>query len=82
MTDFAQAYPDYATTAIIDQLRATDFADLDATGDIYLDYTGGGLSSRSQLAATQWPCVSVSRKTATCENATLDPLLTVLTQGH
>jgi len=32
-----------------DLLRATEFSRLDATGQIYLDYTGGGLYAESQL---------------------------------
>ncbi|HKE77836.1 MAG TPA: aminotransferase class V-fold PLP-dependent enzyme [Solirubrobacteraceae bacterium] len=37
-------------TAIIDELRATDYARLDAEGDVYLDYTGGSLYAESQIA--------------------------------
>jgi len=36
--------------ALLDELRATDFARLDATGTVYLDYTGAGLYAESQLA--------------------------------
>ena len=46
---FLQAYPSYATTFALDELRARDYARLDATGQIYLDYTGGGLYAESQL---------------------------------
>jgi selenocysteine lyase/cysteine desulfurase len=38
-------------TAIIDELRATDYARLDANGEVYLDYTGGSLYAESQIAA-------------------------------
>ncbi len=51
-TDFASflnAYPSYASTKILDELRRTDYARLDAEGHIYLDYTGGGLYAESQL---------------------------------
>ena len=33
-----------------EKLRAREFARLDAQGDIYLDYTGGGLHGSSQVA--------------------------------
>jgi selenocysteine lyase/cysteine desulfurase len=46
---FLKAYPTYPTTHIIDDLRATEYARLDAGGHIYLDYTGGGLYAESQL---------------------------------
>jgi molybdenum cofactor sulfurtransferase len=36
-------------TDLLDELRATDFARLDRTGHVYLDYTGGGLYATSQL---------------------------------
>ena len=47
---FRREHPDYADTAVLDELRATDFARLDLTGHVYLDYTGGGLFASSQLA--------------------------------
>jgi selenocysteine lyase/cysteine desulfurase len=46
---FLRTYPNYPTTHIIDDLRATEYARLDAGGHIYLDYTGGGLYADSQL---------------------------------
>ncbi len=46
---FRGARPDYAETAVLDDLRASDFARLDVGGHVYLDYTGGGLYARSQL---------------------------------
>ncbi|HSX02066.1 MAG TPA: aminotransferase class V-fold PLP-dependent enzyme [Candidatus Saccharimonadia bacterium] len=42
-TAFSQTYPDYARTHVLDTMRATDFARLDETGQVYLDYTGGSL---------------------------------------
>jgi len=36
--------------ALLDELRVTDFARLDLTGTVYLDYTGAGLYAESQLA--------------------------------
>ena len=50
LSDFQQRYPAYASTAVLDAMRARDYAQLDATGHIYLDYTGGGLYADSQLA--------------------------------
>jgi molybdenum cofactor sulfurtransferase len=46
---FLLRHPTYADTAILDELRATDFARLDHGGHVYLDYTGGGLYADSQL---------------------------------
>jgi molybdenum cofactor sulfurtransferase len=46
---FLRAYPEYPTTHIIDDLRASEYARLDIGGHIYLDYTGGGLYAESQL---------------------------------
>lgn len=34
---------------LLAELRATEYARLDATGQVYLDYTGGGLHAASQL---------------------------------
>jgi molybdenum cofactor sulfurtransferase len=48
---FRQAYPEFATTRNLDELRATEYARLDRTGHIYLDYTGGGLYAESQVRA-------------------------------
>ncbi len=47
---FRRAHPRYAGTAILDELRRSDFARLDAGGHVYLDYTGAGLYADSQLA--------------------------------
>ena len=46
---FSVAYPRYGETAVLDELRASDFARLDAGGHVYLDYTGAGLYADSQL---------------------------------
>ena len=48
---FLKAYPQYPTTKMIDDLRAVDYSRLDIGGNIYLDYTGGGLYAESQLRA-------------------------------
>lgn len=47
--EFLEAYPTYATTSVIDDLRAAEYARLDAGEHIYLDYTGGALYAESQL---------------------------------
>jgi molybdenum cofactor sulfurtransferase len=46
---FREAHPAFAATAILDELRASEYARLDEHGDVYLDYTGGGLYAESQL---------------------------------
>jgi selenocysteine lyase/cysteine desulfurase len=51
MADFDAAFPEYATTCKLDDLRATEYGYLDDGGHVYLDYTGAGLPSRSQLRA-------------------------------
>jgi hypothetical protein len=50
LRDFEGRYPAYAGTAVLDGMRARDYTRLDATGHVYLDYTGGGLYADSQLA--------------------------------
>jgi selenocysteine lyase/cysteine desulfurase len=49
--DFQVAYPEYAATSLVDELRASEYGYLDEGGHVYLDYTGAGLAARSQLAA-------------------------------
>jgi molybdenum cofactor sulfurtransferase len=46
---FRQAFPDFKSTSLLDELRATEYARLDELGHIYLDYTGGGLYADCQL---------------------------------
>src|SRR5262245_60147403 len=48
---FRRAYPSYARTRRLDELRASDYARLDEQGQVYLDYTGGSLYADSQLRA-------------------------------
>jgi len=43
------ADPNDPATAILDELRRTEFSRLDSGGHVYLDYTGGGLHAESQL---------------------------------
>jgi selenocysteine lyase/cysteine desulfurase len=49
VSDFHAAYPQYAATSILDELRATEYGYLDEAGHVYLDYAGAGLPSRAQL---------------------------------
>jgi selenocysteine lyase/cysteine desulfurase len=51
MGDFEAAFPEYAATSRLDDLRATEYSYLDEGGHVYLDYTGAGLPARSQLRA-------------------------------
>jgi molybdenum cofactor sulfurtransferase len=50
---FLEANPSFRETAVVDELRASDYGRLDVTGDVYLDYTGGSLYAASQLEAHQ-----------------------------
>jgi molybdenum cofactor sulfurtransferase len=52
-TEFIKKYPDYESTANIDELRATDYSRIDRCGQVYLDYTGGGLYADSQVKKHQ-----------------------------
>ena len=46
---FLAANPAYRGTALLDDLRATEYRRLDQRGEIYLDYTGGSLYAESQV---------------------------------
>ena len=46
---FLDAYPEYRSTAVLDEVRARDFARLDEQRQVYLDYTGAGLYAASQI---------------------------------
>ncbi len=48
---FLAAHPAYASTRILDDLRARDYRLLDDLGHVYLDYTGGSLYAESQIRA-------------------------------
>lgn len=50
---FLEAYPSYKATAPLDELRTRDYARLDKSKQVYLDYTGGGLYAESQLKKHQ-----------------------------
>jgi len=51
--EFVQKYPAYDKTHDLDELRERDYSRLDRLGQVYLDYTGGGLYSESQVQAHQ-----------------------------
>jgi molybdenum cofactor sulfurtransferase len=46
---FLTQHPDYESTARLDEIRAADYARLDAAGHAYLDYTGAALYAESQV---------------------------------
>lgn len=48
---FLSAYPEFTTTAAIDDLRAGDYRRLEDQHHVYLDYTGGSLYGESQVRA-------------------------------
>ena len=48
-TLFRQSYSAFDSTSMLDELRVAEYARLDAQGQVYLDYTGGGLYASSQL---------------------------------
>jgi len=50
---FLSHYPAYSSTFALDELRQTDYSRLDRTGQVYLDFTGGGLYADSQINAQQ-----------------------------
>jgi molybdenum cofactor sulfurtransferase len=47
--DFLARFPGFKKTALLDDLRATEYRRLDERGQVYLDYTGGSLYAESQL---------------------------------
>jgi molybdenum cofactor sulfurtransferase len=47
---FRREHPRYDDTAVLEDLRRTDFARLDRGRHVYLDYTGAGLYAESQLS--------------------------------
>ncbi len=46
---FLEANPSFESTRVLDDLRAEDYGRLDRLGQVFLDYTGGGLYSDSQI---------------------------------
>ena len=51
--EFLARHPEYESTLELDELRASEFSRLDASGQVYLDYTGGSLYGSSQVARHQ-----------------------------
>jgi molybdenum cofactor sulfurtransferase len=48
---FLAAYPAFASTGRLDEVRAAEYSRLDRGGHVYLDFAGGGLYADSQPAA-------------------------------
>ncbi|MGH6654533.1 MAG: aminotransferase class V-fold PLP-dependent enzyme [Actinocrinis sp.] len=48
---FLSDYPEYERTGILDEVRRTEYAHLDRTGHVYLDYTGACLAASAQYRA-------------------------------
>jgi molybdenum cofactor sulfurtransferase len=48
---FRHAHPEFAATRDLDELRTTEYARLDRAGEVFLDYTAGGLYADSQVRA-------------------------------
>lgn len=46
---FEERFPIFAESKIINQLRESEYGNLDEQQHVYLDYTGGGLYARSQI---------------------------------
>ena len=46
---FVESHPAYSATRALDELRASEYGRLDSQGQVYLDYTGGGLHADSQV---------------------------------
>ncbi len=51
LREFELRHPGYVDPTGLDRMRERDYGRLDRSGDVYLDYTGGGLYSESQLRA-------------------------------
>lgn len=50
-SDFVAHHPDFDPDGSLARLRAEEYARLDATDQVYLDYTGGGMHAASQIDA-------------------------------
>ena len=48
---FLKANPAFESTRLLADLRASDYGRLDRLGQVFLDYTGGGLYGDSQIQA-------------------------------
>ena len=47
--EFRRRYPQFDQDGALEELRRSEYARLDETNQIYLDYTGGGLHGTSQV---------------------------------
>ena len=47
--EFLKAHPAFESTRVLDELRRTEYGRLDRLGQVFLDYTGGGLYADSQI---------------------------------
>ncbi len=47
--NFLTEFPVFRSTTLLDELRRTDYGRLDRLGQVFLDYTGGGLYADSQI---------------------------------
>lgn len=47
--NFLARYPEYSQTAVLDELRSSEYRRLDQQQQVYLDYTGGSLYAESQI---------------------------------
>jgi len=59
---FIESFPSFNQTLLLDEWRETQYNRLDANGQIYLDYTGGGLYSDSQPSLAMTDLVEGTRK--------------------
>ena len=48
-TAFRRDFPSFDATSKVDKLRSSEYPRLDKLNQVYLDYTGGGLYSLTQL---------------------------------
>ncbi len=48
---FRQSHPEFESTRFLNELRATEYPQLDEMQHVYLDYTGGGLYADAQIRA-------------------------------
>ena len=47
--DFAAGHPEFEQTRALDDLRASEYARLDRAGQVFLDYTAGGVYADAQI---------------------------------
>jgi len=51
LTAFQRSHPEFEATHPLDELRATEYGRLDRAGQVFLDYTAGGVYADSQVRA-------------------------------